>query len=180
MKKICFILFVFIFFSCKMITPYQFTKVNNGNIPYHANTLIISEQDTLWASFRHPKKYGGFKQKYNGKFYHITRGPEHRVLFSCNLKDGKLNGDTYSYYGSGELLKVGYLRNGYLYGFYVFYFLDGRVSEIGCYCNEPKILFNKRDTLVDVFKLSDIHDSCRINDYILINVPDSIVAKIKK
>ena len=72
------------------------------------------------------------------------------------------------------------MRNGYLYGFYIFYFSDGSISEIGCYCNETKILYNKKDTLADIFKLSDIHDSCRINDYILINVPDSIALIINR
>lgn len=42
-------------FSCKMITPSQFAKVKYGNIPYYANTLIVTEQDTLWAVFHHPK-----------------------------------------------------------------------------------------------------------------------------
>ncbi|HOF16028.1 MAG TPA: hypothetical protein PLF32_07915 [Bacteroidales bacterium] len=179
MRKICIILFAVIVFSCKMITPSQFAKVKYGNIPYYANTLIVTEQDTLWAVFHHPKKYGSFKQKYNGRFYHITKGNEHRLLFSCDIKDGKLCGDTYAYYGSGELLKLGYLKNGYLYGFYIFYFSNGNISEIGCYCNEKMILYsyNKKDT---VTKLNDICDSCRINEYILANIPDSIKQGIFK
>lgn len=183
-KYIYYIISIMIINSCSITKNKQtrtFHKTKNGVIPYNANTLIIRERekenDTLWAIFRPPIRYGSFtKEKYTGIY--IVRNPHnHRLFFKCNIENGILVGDTYSYYPNEQLMRQAYYLKGRFQGYSISYYSNGIIEEIGCYCNFKKVgTWSYYDTNGELLKIEDygqIPDTCQIpNQYLYDSLPE--------
>lgn len=182
-KYIYYIVSIVIISSCSITRNEKartFHKAKNGVIPDNATTLIIRENDTLWANLRPPIRFGFFvKEKYTGIY--IVRNPHnHRLLFKCNIKNGILVGDVYSYYSDGELMKRAYYLNEYFQGYLISYYPNGIIHRIECYCNYNKIgiwsYYDENGELLYVENYGQIPDTCYIPNQSLY---DSLPEKYK-